>query len=121
MKAHGATDRGPRSVDGVPYRSVVMLPTSAGGTSGRSVEARAIGRGSESHPADHVLAEGVRAAQTALLGYLIHGQLGGLQQLSGPVDAPVQQPLERAQPSLCVEPPTEGAHAHLAVTGQVGQ
>lgn len=58
-------------------------------------------------------------AQTRAPGHLLDGQSGRLQQLPGPIDALVQQPLQRAGARLLAE--TAGAGAHMGVGGQVAQ
>ena len=52
-------------------------------------------------------------------GHLVDGQVGGLQQQPGVVDALLEQPLGRAQPGLGAEAPGERAHAHPGVRGQL--
>ncbi|GHH03112.1 hypothetical protein Srubr_69520 [Streptomyces rubradiris] len=68
-----------------------------------------------------MLAHRLGRAEAGLPGHLVHRQLGGLQQLPGPLHALLGEPLAGADAGLLAEAPGEGAHRHRLLCGHVPQ
>ncbi|GGR91322.1 hypothetical protein GCM10010269_33100 [Streptomyces humidus] len=68
-----------------------------------------------------MLAHRLGGAETGVPGDLVDGQVAGLQQVPGPFDALLGEPLTRADPGLFAEAAGERAHRHGFLSGHVAQ